>query len=71
LHCSSDLVDLAHAGPVLALEIARTGQVLFERRPGVFHEFQSLASRRYCDTVKLRQAQRRAIHVFLERQGLV
>ena len=29
-----------------------------------------LASRRYCDTAKLRQAQRRAIQVFLEREGL-
>jgi predicted nucleotidyltransferase len=65
-----DLVDLVRAGPVLAFEIARSGLVLFERRPGAFHEFQSLASRRYCDTGKLRRAQRRAIHAFLEREGL-
>ena len=33
-------------------------------------QFQSLASRRYCDTAKLRAAQQRAIRVFLEREGL-
>ena len=33
-------------------------------------EFQSLASRRYCDIDKLRRARRRAIHAFLEREGL-
>jgi predicted nucleotidyltransferase len=65
-----DLVDLRRAGPLLAFEVARSGRVLFERHPGAFREFQSLASRRYCDTEKLRAAQRRAIHVFLEREGL-
>lgn len=65
-----DLIDLRRAGPLLAFEVARTGRLLFERRPGAFRAFQSLASRRYCDTVKLRQAERRAIHVFLERAGL-
>jgi predicted nucleotidyltransferase len=65
-----DLVDLRRAGPLLAFEVARSGRVLFERHPGAFREFQSLASRRYCDTKKLRAAQRRAIHVFLEREGL-
>ena len=65
-----DLVDLRRAGPLLAFEVARSGHVLFEKRPGVFREFQSLAARRYCDTAKLRRAQRRAIQVFLERHGL-
>jgi predicted nucleotidyltransferase len=65
-----DLVDLRTAGSVLAFEVARHGQPLFERVPGAFRSFQSLASRRYGDTAKLRRAQRRAIHVFLERQGL-
>jgi len=65
-----DLVDLRRAGPLLAFEVARSGRLLFERRPGVFREFQSLASRRYCDTAKLRAAQQRAIRVFLEREGL-
>lgn len=66
-----DLVDLRRAGPILAMEVARRGRLLYESRPGGFRQFQSLASRRYCDTAKLRRAQRRAIHVFLERHGLV
>ena len=65
-----DLVDLRRAGPTLAMEVARSGRLLFESRRGAFREFQSLASRRYCDTAKLRRAQRRAIHVFLARHDL-
>jgi hypothetical protein len=65
-----DLVDLRRAGPLLAFEVARSGRLLFERRAGAFREFQSLASRRYCDTAKLRAAQKRAIQVFLERERL-
>ena len=65
-----DLVDLGRAGPLLGMAVARTGRLLFEREPGTFREFQSLASRRYCDTDKLRRAGRRAIHAFLEREGL-
>lgn len=65
-----DLIDLGRAGPLLAFEVARKGHLLFERDPGAFRQFQSLAARRYGDTEKLRHAQRRAIHVFLEREGL-
>ena len=65
-----DLVDLGRTGSLLAFQVARHGQVLYERDPGAFRSFQSLASRRYCDTDKLRRAQRRSIHAFLERQGL-
>lgn len=65
-----DLIDLRRAGPLLAFQVARTGRVLFERDPGTFRQFQSLASRRFCDTEKLRRAQRRSIHIFLEREGL-
>ena len=65
-----DLIDLGRAGPLLAFEVARRGSLLFERDPGAFRQFQSLAARRYGDTEKLRHAQRRAIHVFLEREGL-
>lgn len=39
-----DLVGLTQAGPVLAFEIARSGQLLFERRPGAFREFHPSAS---------------------------
>jgi predicted nucleotidyltransferase len=63
-----DLVDLRRAGPLLAFEVARSGVVLFERTPTIFRQFQSLASRRYADTKKLRDAQRRSLHVFLARE---
>jgi predicted nucleotidyltransferase len=66
-----DLVDLRRAGPLLSMNVARTGRVLYERDPGAWRRFQSLASRRYCDTEKLRRAQKRAIQVFLEQHGLV
>ncbi|MBI4587460.1 MAG: nucleotidyltransferase domain-containing protein [Candidatus Rokubacteria bacterium] len=65
-----DLVDLRRAGPILAFEVARSGLPLFEKLPGLFRQFQSLASRRYADTRKLREAQRRSIQVFLQHEGL-
>lgn len=65
-----DLVDLRRASPLLMMEVARSGCMVYERRPGLYRQFQSLASRRYCDTAKLRRAQRRAIHAFLERHDL-
>ncbi len=65
-----DLIDLRRVGPLLAMEVARSGRLLYESRPGAFRQFQSLASRRYCDTAKLRQAQQRAIQVFLARHDL-
>src|SRR2546425_1041911 len=51
-----DLIDLRRAGPLLGMALARTGRPLFAREPGAFPEFKSLASRRYCDTAKLRRA---------------
>jgi len=38
-----------------------------ERDPGTFRTFQSLAWRRYVDTKKLRDAQRRSLEVFRAR----
>lgn len=65
-----DLVDLRRASPLLMMEVARSGGLLYDRGRGAFRQFQSLASRRYCDTAKLRRAQRRAIRAFLERHDL-
>ena len=65
-----DLVDLRRTSPLLAFQVARTGRPVFEHRPGAFRVFQALASRRYADTRKLRDAQRRAIRVFLAQHGL-
>jgi predicted nucleotidyltransferase len=65
-----DVVDLRRTSPLLAFQVARDGRVVYERTPGLFRQFQSLASRRYADAAKFRRLQRRAIHAFLERQGL-
>lgn len=65
-----DLTDLRRAGAILAFQVARHGRVLYERSPGAFREFRSLAARRYWDTAKLRRARKRAIHVALGKWGL-
>lgn len=54
LHCNDvDLVDLRRSNPVLMMEVARTGLLLFERSSGGYVGFCSLAHRRYVDTAKL------------------
>lgn len=59
-----DVIDLARADPLTAMEVARGGLVLFCEDPSVFTEFRSLAFRRYVDSEKLRRAQRRALDLF-------
>lgn len=52
LGCSSDtvdVVDLACASYLLQRVIAEDGQVLFERRPGLFASFCSRARRQWAD----------------------
>ena len=65
-----DVVDLCRASPLLAMEVARHGRLVYERQPGVHIEFISLAVRRYIDTKKLRDAQKDAIHRYLASKGL-
>ena len=65
-----DVVDLRRASPLLAMEVARHGRLVYERQPGVHIEFISLAVRRYIDTKKLRDAQKDAIHRYLASKGL-
>jgi predicted nucleotidyltransferase len=65
-----DVVDLRRASPLLAMEVARHGRLVYERQPGMHLEFISLAVRRYIDTKKLRDAQKDAIHRFLADKGL-
>ncbi len=60
-----DVIDLRHAGPVLRFAAARDGRLLYERSAGLFHEFYSLAFRRYVDTGKLRDARQKVIRDFL------
>ena len=59
-----DVVNLRHADPLLAMQIAQSGIVLFEADPSSFPEFRSLAFRRYVDTEKLRRAQREVLDAF-------
>ena len=63
-----DVVDLRRADPLSAMEVARDGVVLFCEDPSVFTEFRSLAFRRYIDSAKLRQGQRRALDRFEQRR---
>ena len=65
-----DVVDLRRASPLLAMEVARRGRLIYERQPGLHVEFISLAFRRYVDTKKLRDAQKDAIHRYLTSKGL-
>lgn len=65
-----DVVDLRRASPLLMMEVVRGGRVLYERVPGSYAAFCSLAHRRYVDTAKLRRAQREAIQRFLHARGV-
>jgi predicted nucleotidyltransferase len=53
-----DVTDLRRADPVLLALAARDGVPLYERAPGEFARFVSLAARRFADTDKFRRAQR-------------
>ncbi|MDP2166722.1 MAG: nucleotidyltransferase domain-containing protein [Thermodesulfovibrionales bacterium] len=63
-----DVVDLRRASPLLRYSIVRTGKVLYERSPGIFNEFCSLAFRVYVDTKKLRDARAEGLGLFLKQR---
>jgi len=65
-----DVVDLRRTNPVLRLSAVKNGLLLYEREPGMFNQFYSLALRRYLDTRKFRTAQETATMRFLELRGL-
>lgn len=65
-----DVVDLRRASPLLKFSAVKSGMLLYEREPGMFNEFYSLAFRMYVDTRKLRDAQAKAIQQFLKARGL-
>jgi predicted nucleotidyltransferase len=65
-----DVVDLRRASPLLKASSVKQGILLYERSPGLFHEFSSLAIRRFIDTKKLRDARDRGIEQFLRERGL-
>lgn len=56
-----DVADLRRADPVLLALVARDGVPLYERAPGEFARFASLATRRFADTEKFRRAQERLL----------
>ena len=64
-----DVVDLRRADPVLLVQVAQEGIPLFESAPGEFASFCSLATRRFADTRKFRDAEREAIRSFVPREG--
>jgi len=66
-----DVVDLRRASPLLAMGVAIDGIALYERDPGEFASFASLAARRYNDTAKLRKLRETGIGTFLNRGELL
>jgi predicted nucleotidyltransferase len=56
-----DLVVLNHANPVLAFEVASTGDLLFEDKPNTWDNWKSFSFRQYWDTGKFRSDLRRFI----------
>ena len=64
-----DLVDLGRADPLLLMLAARDGIPVYEGAPGEFARFVSLAARRYADTRKFRETERREILDFLAERG--
>lgn len=64
-----DVVDLRSASPLLKFSVAKNGLLIYEKEPGMFNEFYSLAFRMYVDTKKLRDAQAIAIKNFLKTRG--
>ncbi len=65
-----DVVDLKRASPLLKFSASRSCKVLFEKTPGLYNAFSSLAFRRYVDTKKLRDAQHSVVMDFLHERGL-
>jgi predicted nucleotidyltransferase len=61
-----DVVDLRGAPPLLKARIAGQGLPLYEREPGEFAKFRSLAWRRYVDTEKLRRLQQKNLRRSIE-----
>jgi len=63
-----DVVDLSRASPLLRYAAVKTGRLLYEKTPGLFNAFCSLAFRMYADTKKLRDGRAEAIGYFLGRR---
>ena len=67
LHCDNvDVIDLNRASPLLRFSAVQKGRPLYEKSPGVFNEFCSLAFRMYVDSKKLRDGHAEVIKGFLQ-----
>ncbi|MGH7672177.1 MAG: nucleotidyltransferase domain-containing protein, partial [Gemmatimonadales bacterium] len=62
-----DVTDLRRADPLVLMLAARDGVPLYEREPGEFSRFASLAARRYADTRKFRVSERDEVRDFVTR----
>lgn len=61
-----DVIDLKRASPLLKFSAVQKGRLLYEKFPGVFNEFCSLAFRMYVDSKKLRDGRAEVIKDFLQ-----
>lgn len=64
-----DLVDLRRCDPLVGMLALKEGKLLV-RKPGALGETSSYISRRYSDTQKFRNAEKRSIDDFLKKRGL-
>lgn len=62
-----DVTDLSRSSPLVLILAARDGIPLYEAEPGAFARFCSLAARRFADTRKFREMERRRIEEFVDR----
>ncbi len=66
-----DVIDLRRASPLLKFSAVKKGKLLFEKTPGEFNEFYSLAFRMYVDTQKLRNTHAKFIKKYLNERDAV
>ena len=66
-----DVIDLRKASPLLKFSAVKKGKLLFEKTPGIFNEFYSLAFRMYVDTQKLRDGHAIFIKNYLKEEGVI
>jgi predicted nucleotidyltransferase len=60
-----DLVNLNKASPLLERQVVKTGEVLYEKNPGIYAQFVSLAMRKYIDAKKIQQAKKSYVEKFI------
>ncbi|MBW4652234.1 MAG: nucleotidyltransferase domain-containing protein [Kaiparowitsia implicata GSE-PSE-MK54-09C] len=73
LHPSEDVIDLVNlstCSDILAHFVARDGQVIYEKTPGEFAQFQQQALKTKGELKAFRQVQREQVHQALERWGV-